>query len=90
MPSNTKTMLRDVFSVRVHAIAEKANTSVGVYDLVQRLQEALTIDIFLPEPFELVLQTDNGVQTVKKDDTGEKHAIIDCEFMVCYGLICKL
>lgn len=93
-PAHSKTMWRDVFSVWIHVIAapppagEKAS-SVQVYDLIQSLEEALTEDIKLPAGFELVMQTDNGVQTIKTDETNEKHAVLDYEFMVCYGFKCK-
>ena len=89
-PANTKTMFRDNFSVRIHAIAKKGKSSVGIYEMIQNLQESMTIDITLPKPFELLLQTDGGVQTIKTDETGEKHAIVNYDFMVCYGFICKV
>ena len=43
-----------------------------IYDMIQKLQEAMTEDIVLPEGFELILQMDGGVQTIKKDETKEK------------------
>lgn len=89
-PSNTKTMFRDVYSVAIHCIAEKSNSSVGVYKLIEDLQSALSEDISLPDPFELIMQTDNGVQTIKTDETGEKHAIVNFDFMVCYAFMCKI
>ena len=54
---------------------------MGVYNLIENLQSALSEDITLPEPFELVMQTDNGVQTIKTDESGEKHAIVNFDFM---------
>lgn len=89
-PANTKTMFRDNFTVWIHAIAENEKSSIGVYRLIEQLQEALTEDIVLPEPFELVMQTDGGIQTIKTDETGEKHAVITYDFMVCYGFKCKV
>lgn len=89
-PANSKTMFRDVYSVAIHCIAEESPSSVGVYNLIENLQSALSEDISLPEPFELVMQTDNGVQTIKTDESGEKHAIVSYDFTVCYGFICKL
>ena len=89
-PANSKTMYRDVYSVAIHCIAEESPSSVGVYNLIENLQSALSEDIALPEPFELVMQTDNGVQTIKTDESGEKHAIVNFDFTVCYGFICKL
>ena len=89
-PANSKTMYQDVYSVAIHCIAEESPSSVGVYNLIENLQSALSEDISLPEPFELVMQTDNGVQTIKTDESGEKHAIVSYDFTVCYGFICKL
>lgn len=89
-PANSKTMYRDVCSVAIHCIAEESPSSVGVYNLIENLQSALSEEITLPEPFTLVMQTDNGVQTIKTDETGEKHAIVNFDFMVCYGFICKI
>ena len=89
-PANSKTMFRDVYSVAIHCIAEESPSSVGVYNLIENLESALSEDISLPEPFELVMQTDNGVQTIKTDETGEKHAIVNFNFTVCYGFMCKV
>ena len=90
LPSNTKTMFRDNYTVLIHCIAEKGDSSVGVYNLIQNLQEALSEDISLPEPYILIMQTDGGVQTIKTDETGEKHAVVTFDFMVCYGFNCKI
>lgn len=90
LPSNTKTMFRDNYTVLIHCIAEKSDSSVGVYNLIQNLQEALSEDISLPEPYILIMQTDGGVQTIKTDETGEKHAVVTFDFMVCYGFNCKV
>ena len=89
-PANSKTMYRDVYSVAIHCIAEESPSSVGVYNLIENLQSALSEDITLPEPFTLVMQTDNGVQVIKTDESGEKHAIVNFDFMVSYGFMCKI
>ena len=65
-PAHTKTMWRDVFTVWIHAIAEKGDSSVQIYELIQNLEEALTEEIILPEEYELVMQINNGIQTIKK------------------------
>ena len=89
-PAHSKTMWRDIFTVWIHAIAEPGESSVQIYDLIQRLEEALTEDIDLPEEYELIMQTNNGIQTIKTDETKEKHAVLAYEFMVCYGYKCKI
>ena len=90
LPSNTKTMFRDNYTVLIHCIAEKSDSSIGVYNLIQNLQEALSEDISIPDPYILIMQTDGGVQTIKTDETGEKHAVVTYDFMVCYGFNCKI
>lgn len=82
---NTKTMLRDVFTVFIHAVAEPTGSSEQIYDLIQKLEEVLSEEIELPEEFELILQTENGLQALKTDETDEKHAVISYDFTVCYG-----
>lgn len=82
---NTKTMLRDVFTVFIHAVSEPTGSSEQIYDLIQKLEEALSEEIELPEEFELILQTENGLQALKTDETDEKHAVISYDFTVCYG-----
>ena len=89
-PAHSKTMWRDIFTVWIHAIAEPGESSVQVYELIQKLEEALTEDIDLPEEYELIMQTNNGIQTIKTDETKEKHAVLAYEFMVCYGYKCKI
>lgn len=89
-PANSKTMYQDNITVYIHCIAEPGESSVQIYKLIEDLQEAMTEDIVLPEPFELIMQTDEGVQTIKTDKTKEKHAIVPYTFMVCYGFKCKI
>ena len=68
-PAHSKTMWRDIFTVWIHAIAEPGESSVQIYKLIQDLEEALSEDIELPEGFDLIMQTNNGVQTIKSDET---------------------
>lgn len=89
-PNNSKTMYRDVFVVWLHAIAEPSDSSVPIYKLINNLEEALTEDIVLPDGYDLILQTNNGLQTIKTDETNEKHAVFEYEFTVCYGFKSKI
>lgn len=89
-PAHTKTMWRDIFTVYIHAVARPSASSVEVYKLVQQLEEAMTEDVQLPEEYSLVMQTNNGIQIIKTDETNEKHAVTSYEFMICYGIKCKI
>ena len=88
-PDNTKTMWRERFSFAVHAIAAPDAGSVAIYELIDKLEEAMTDDLVLPDGYWLVLQTANGLQTLKTDETNEKHAILSYDFTVCYGFKTK-
>lgn len=84
-PEKNKMMFKDVFTVFIHAIASPGASSVEIYDLIQKLEEALTTEIELPTGFDLLLQSNAGLQTIQTDETNEKHAVIAYEFTVCYG-----
>lgn len=88
--ADTKTMFCDVFTVWIHAIAEPNNSSVNIYNLIEKLEESLTDDIELSGEFNLIMQTELGLQTIKIDETNEKHAVIAYEFKVSYGFKTKV
>lgn len=88
-PAHTKTMWRETYTVWIHAIAEPSNSSVQIYELIESLEEALTENIALSEEYTLILQTNNGIQTIKTDETNEKHAVLEFDFTVCYGFKTK-
>lgn len=90
-PENTKTMYIDAITVWVHCISEPVRpySNAKVLGMVQRLEQALADGFELPAPFSLYRTTCNGVQTVKKDETDESHAIAEFTFRVCYGLRVK-
>lgn len=90
VPVNSKTMYVMDYNVLIHVISEPSDSSVPVYDLITRLQEAMSEDITLPEGFTLVMQTDGGVQSLKTDETNEKHAVCRYTFRVSYGYKCKI
>ncbi len=90
-PENTKTMYIDAISVWVHCISEPVRpySNAKVLGMIQRLEQALADGFELPEPFSLYRTTFDGVQTLKKDETDEGHAIVGVTFRVCYGLRVK-
>lgn len=88
-PSNSKTMWREIYVVNFHCIAPPIKTSIPVYDLIDTLEELLTIEVQLPEPYFVVTQTSEGLQTINKDETNEKHAVVQVNFDICYGFKSK-
>jgi|SRR5699024_1178407 len=88
-PENTKTMYVDVFTIFVHAIAEPGGSSVGVYKLIQDLEQAMTERIEISDEYWILEQTSQGLQQIQKDETNEKHAVLAYEFKICYGFKVK-
>ena len=90
-PQNTKTMYIDTYEVWVHCISEavQPHSNAPVLNLVQTLEEALSTDLPLPAPFKHYRQEYEGLQTLKRDESGEGHAVLAYRFFICYGYRCK-
>jgi hypothetical protein len=90
-PADTKTMYVDVYTVWVHCISEPTRpySTAPVLALVQKLEEAMSEDVALPSGYQLVRQVYGGLQTLKKDESDEGHAVLSFDFHVCYGFRCK-
>ena len=89
-PEGTKVMWAEVFMVWIHAIAEEDNSKIGIYSLVEELEEALTMELELPDGFELIRQEQTGIQSLQKDESGEWHAIVSYDFKIAYGFKSKI
>lgn len=89
-PEGTKVMWAEVFSVWIHAIAEENDSKIGIYSLVEELEEALTMELELPDGFELIRQEQTGIQSLQKDESGEWHAIVSYDFKIAYGFKSKI
>ena len=90
-PENTKTMFIDAVSVKIHCVSRETEpySSAPVLAMVKALQEAMTEDLVLPAPFLLYGQECEGVRALKRDESGEGHAVLAYRFLVCYGYRCK-
>ena len=87
--ANTKTMWCEKFSVLVHIISEPNTGNTQNYDMITQLEEAMTEQLSLPEPYTVITQTETGVNARQTDETGEKHTVILFEVKVCYGFKIK-
>lgn len=88
-PKDSKTFLREVISTYIHGIVDGAS-SKNAYDLEAKVREALTDDVVLPEPYELLNIIDSGIPSIEKEETGEIHFVLSIDFDVVYGLKCKI
>ena len=90
-PDNTKTMYVDVVEVWIHCISEEVvpYSNAPVFAMVKKLEQAMGENFTLPPPFKLFSTEYNGVQTIKKDESGEGHAVLSFSFRICYGFAVK-
>lgn len=88
---NTKTMYVDEFTVHVHIISEPSNSSIGHYQNIKEVQEALTEYIDLPGGLELFKQASSGlISNYIEKETNERHAVLGFIFNVSYGFKIKI
>ena len=60
----------------------------SVYEQLQGLEEALTEDIALPDGFEVIVQSNTGIEMIKTEEKEKEHIALVYEFIVCHGLKC--
>lgn len=90
-PDDTKTMYCKGYDVWIHVFAdENAGSHVPIYSYIEQVEEAMTEDIILPEPYYLVTQIDTGLQTIQEEETGSSHAVIGFTFKISYGYKVKI
>ncbi|OFN02633.1 hypothetical protein HMPREF2626_01605 [Aerococcus sp. HMSC062A02] len=87
--TSTKTMFRETVVISLHAIAEPSGSKEQVYDMVQALEEAMTIELQIPG-VDILDQRQNGVYRFNLDETNEWHGIIDYEIRISYGFKTKI
>lgn len=83
--NDTKAMFCEVYSVNIHAVAEPYEGNTAIYKLINKIEEALTEDITLPEGFDVIYQLSDGVEAIYEEETKEKHAVLPVRFKVAYG-----
>jgi len=88
-PADTKNWYVKQYDFYIHVIAAGKQSSVPIYRYIKEIEEAFTDDIALPEPYQLVAQIDNGLQTLYTEETGEKHAVLPFTFKIAYDLKVK-
>lgn len=83
--ASNKTMFIDVFTFHIHAIADTQIGHVKINEMIDFIEQTLSCDIALEDPFELLRQENSGLIANKIDETGEKHAVLEYNFYVVYG-----
>lgn len=88
-PANTKTMYVTQYDIQIRAIAPAIESSIPIFDLVRQVEEAMTRDIDIPEPYNLIRQAYSGINSTYTDEAGERHAVMNFSFYISYGFMCK-
>ena len=88
-PADTKTMFVQAYNISIHIISEPTNSHVPIYKAIEEVTEALTEEVDLEEPYNLINQMYKGVQSIYTEETNERHAILSYTFKICYGLKIK-
>lgn len=90
-PADTKTSFVTRYELWIHCIAGAVvpHSDAPALELVQMVEEALTDDIDVPDGCQMIAQKIDGLQSIKKDESGEGHAVVGCTFDVLYGFKCK-
>lgn len=83
--AGNKTMYIDCFTFHIHAIADTQIGHVNINSMIDFIEQTLSCDIELDEPFELLRQESAGLIANKIDETKEKHAVLEYNFYVVYG-----
>ena len=90
LPEPNKTMLKERYQIHIHAVADGTNGSVAIFDLIQKVDEAMTEHIELPEDYELIMQTPTGAQPPYLDEDGTMRSIIGYDLTIFYGYKMKI
>lgn len=89
--ANSKTSKMDKYRIWIHAFADSSQSSIPILDLCQAIEESLSEDIQVPEPYWLVSQDVTGLNTLfTESEKDEKHAVIELAIKVCYGFESKV
>lgn len=87
--SSTKTMYKETFTASIHLLAKANPSRLEIYRMIQAVEEAMTKRVCVPPGITLVMQWETGVNSLKQDETGEWHGVLNYEFTVSYGFRTK-
>ena len=88
-PVKSRTMFLEDFTCYMHAVSAPGESQMGVLQMVADMEEAMEAVVTLPAPFHVAQQTEDGVQRVMRDPSGEWHAVVSYTIRVSYGLKIK-
>lgn len=89
-PVPSKTMWKDKYVVYIHGWADGSEGSLKTFDLADKIREAMTNAIHLPDGYELLFQKPEGIQRIIEDADDVRHVVLGYAITVTYGFKMKI
>ncbi|MGM0239868.1 tail completion protein gp17 [Enterococcus sp. AZ103] len=89
-PIPSKTMWKDKYQIYIHGWADGSKGSLPIFDLADKIREAMTVEVQLPDGFELLIQKPEGAQRILEDESKTRHAVLGYSLTVTYGFKFKI
>ncbi|MEI5991442.1 hypothetical protein A5881_002977 [Enterococcus termitis] len=89
-PVPSKTMWKDKYIIYIHGWADGSESSVPIFDIADKIREAMTVEVALPEGYDLLLQRPEGVQRILQDEADVRHVVVGYALTVTYGFKMKI
>jgi hypothetical protein len=86
----SKTMWKDRYQIYIHGWADGSQGSVPIFDLSDKIREAMTTKVNLPNQVDLLLQQPTGTQRILQDEEHVRHAVLGYALTVTYGFKMKI
>ena len=88
-PIPHKLQWREEYDIAIHCFAD-SSSSVHVYELIHKLEEAMNYRIPIPEGYQILMQVPEGLLNDTVDEDGTRHAILGFKITVMYGYKTKI
>ncbi|EAC8477289.1 DUF5072 domain-containing protein [Listeria monocytogenes] len=89
-PVKSKTMYKDRYDFVIHCFEQGSESSVPVFEKIKAIQEALTVAIEVPEGYNVLDQSEAGLQRIQDEADGIKHAILSFSIQITSGFKMKI
>lgn len=86
----SKTMKKDRFQIYIHGWADGSRSSQPIFDVADKIREAMTVPVSLPDGYDLLMQTPAGTQQILQDEDGSRHAIVGYQLTITSGFKMKI
>lgn len=89
-PVPSKTLWKDKYIIYIHGWADGSESSVPIFEIADKIREAMTVAVKLPKGYDLLMQRPEGVQRILQDEDNVRHVVIGYSLTVTYGFKIKI